>query len=169
MKEVLEKSKFHRKNTPSKNKKLAESGKSIYAQVLSKNIGNILKIKKNFSELSNKKIEEINKTIFSKTDKPRPRINMMTKNLSHKQIIIPMNMENTNKFMLSSSGYITNFNCSLRNTKYDFTIDFICVDHQGLIITSNEIASQSEISIVSNYVKNCNNINPNNIQDICLP
>jgi len=54
-------------------------GKPFYAQVSSKNIDNILKIKENFSKLSNKKIEEINKTIFGKADKLRPRINMTIK------------------------------------------------------------------------------------------
>jgi len=133
-KKVLAKSKFYGKNTPSKNKKAAKFGKPLYTQVLSKNIGNILKIKENFSELSNKKIEKINKSIFGKTDKPKPRINMMTRGPSHKQIIIP-----------------------------------ISVDHQGLIVTSNRVTSPLEISIVSNYVKNYNNIDPNNIQDTCLP
>jgi len=46
-KKVLTKSKFHRKNTPSKNKKAAEFGKPSYTQVSSKNIDNILKIKEN--------------------------------------------------------------------------------------------------------------------------
>ena len=167
-KEVLAKSKFHRKNAPSKNENTAEFGKPLYTQVLSKNIGNILKIKENFSELFNKKIKEINKPIFGKTDKPKPRINMTTRGSSHKQIIIPMSIDNTNKFMLASSKHISNFNQSLRNTKSDLFVDFIHVNHWGLIVTSNRVTSLSEISIVSNYVKNCNNINPNNIQDTCL-
>jgi len=54
LKKVLENFKFHSKNTPDKNQKAVESGKPLYAQVSSKNIGNILKIKKNFPELSNK-------------------------------------------------------------------------------------------------------------------
>ena len=78
------KSKFHSKNIPNKSKKLTESGKPSYAQILSNNINNILKIKKNFPELSNKKIEEINKTIFSKKDKPHPIINITTKDSSRK-------------------------------------------------------------------------------------
>jgi len=65
-KEVLAKSKFYGKNTLDKSKKLTKSGKLLYNQISSKNISNILKIKKNFPKLSNK---EINKTIFSKKDK----------------------------------------------------------------------------------------------------
>ena len=128
-KKVLKKSKFHGKNTPSKNQKAVESGRPLYAQVSSKNISNILKIKENFPKLLNKKIEEINKTIFSNADKPRPRINIMTKDFSRKQIIIPMSIDNANKFMLVSSKHIANLNCSLRSTKTDLMVDFIHIDH----------------------------------------
>ena len=62
-----------------------------------------------------------------------------------------------------------NFNCSLKSTKIDLTVNFIHIDHCGFIITSNRVASQLEISIVSKYIKNCNNINVNNIQDTHLP
>ena len=167
-KKVLAKSKFHEKNTPSKNKKAAKFGKPSYTQVSSKNIGNILKIKGNFPELSNKKIEEINKFIFDKTDKPKPRINMMARGPSCKQIIILMSMDNINKFMLASSKHVSNFNQSLKNTKSDLSVNFIHIDHQGLIVTLNRVTSPLEISIISNYFKNCNNIDLNNIQDTCL-
>jgi len=140
LKEVLEKSKFYSKNTPSKNQKAVKLGKSLYAQISSKIISNIFKIKKNFPELSNKKIEEINKTIFGNVDKPRPRINMITKDLSRKQIIIPMSTDNTNKFMSVSSEHVVNLNCFLKNTKTDLTVDFICIDHCDLIVTSNRVA-----------------------------
>ena len=144
-------------------------GKPLYAQVSSKNISNILKIKKNFPKLLNKKIEEINKTIFSNVDKPRPRINMMTKGPLRKQIIIPISTDNANKFMLASSKHIVNLNYSLRSTKTDFMVDFIHIDHWDLIVTFNRVASQLEISIVSKYIKNYNNINTNVIQDARLP
>ena len=129
LKKVLAKSKFYRKNTSDKNKKAAKFGKPLYAQVSSKNIGNILKIKENFPKLSNKKIKEINKSIFGKMDKPRPRINMTTRELSCKQIIIPISMDNANKFISASNEHISNFNCSLRNTKSDLFVDFIHIDH----------------------------------------
>jgi len=129
LKEVLEKSRFYSKNTHSKVKKAAESSKLSYTQISSKNIGNIIKIKKIFPELSNKKIKELNKIIFSKTNKLRPRINMMTKSLSCKQIIISMNSDNTNKFMSSLSEHVANFNQSLKNTKSNLIVDFIRIDH----------------------------------------
>ena len=168
LKKVLERSKFHEKNAPGKNKKEAESVKPLYTQILSKNIDSIFKIKKNFLELSNKKIIELNKLIFNNLDKPRPRINMKTKGSLYKQIIVLMSSDNANKFMLASSKHITNFNYILRSTKSNLAIDFICVDYWSLIITSNRVMSLLEISIVSNYVKNYNNIDTNNIQDARL-
>ena len=168
LKEVFEKSRFHGKNTHGKIKEVEESSKPSYAQILSKNIRNILKIKEIFPELSNKKIKELNKTIFSKTDKLRPRINMTTKGLSHKQIIIPIGSDNTSKFMSLLSEHIANFNQSLKNTKSDLIVDFIHTDHWGLIITFNRVTSPLEITIVK-YIRNCNHIDSKNIQDACFP
>ncbi len=51
----------------------------------------------------------------------------------------------------------------LETLKSDLFVDFIHIDHWGLIITSNRVIFPLEISIISNYVKNCNNIDPNNI------
>jgi len=101
-------------------------------------------------------------------NKPKPRINMTTRGPLHKQIIIPMSIYNANKFMSASSEHVSNFNRSLRNIKSDLSVNFICIDHWGLIVTSNRVAFPSEISIISNYVKNCNNIDLNNIQDARL-
>jgi len=162
-KKVLKKSRFHGKNTHGKVKKVAESGKLLYIQISSKNIRNILKIKKSFPELLNKKIKELNKIIFSKTDKPRLRINMMAKSLSCKQIIILMDSDNANQFISLLSEHAINFNQSLKNTKSDLIVNFICVDHQGLIVTSNRATFPLEITIVNNYVRNCNNINSKDI------
>jgi len=77
----LAKSKFHGKNAPNNNKKVVETTKPSYTQILSRNINNILKIKEDFPELSNKKIKELSNLIFKKLDKPKPRINITTKGL----------------------------------------------------------------------------------------
>ena len=41
--------------------------------------------------------------------------------------------------MTSSSEHVANLNQSLRSIKSDLTIDFICIDHWDLIITSNKV------------------------------
>ena len=167
-KKVLEKSKFYRKNASSKNKKTMEMTKLSYIQVTLKSINNILKIKENFPKLSNKKIEELNKSIFSKSKKPKSKINMTTKSSSCKQVIISMGNDNVKRFMIASSEHITNLNQTLKGIKSDIIIDFIYINYRRLIITSNRVISLLDISIINNYVKNYNNIDTNNIQDVWL-
>ena len=87
----------------------------------------------------------------------------MAKGLSCKQIIIPIGSDNANKFMSLLSEHAINFNQFLKNTKSDLIVNFICVDHQGLIVTSNRVTFSLEITIINNYVRNCNNINSKDI------
>ena len=81
---------------------------------------------------------------------------------------MPMSNSNANKFMTASSEYIINLDQTLRSIKSDLIIDFIHIDHWGLIVTFNRVASSLDISIISKYIKNCNNIDINDIQDIQL-
>jgi len=57
--------------------------------------------------------------------KPKPHMNMTIKDLSRKQIIIPMNDANINNFIRESSTYITNINRALKNIKMDVMVDFV--------------------------------------------
>ena len=162
-KEVLEKSKFYRKNIPGKQNKPANTTKLLYIQVLSKNINNILKIKEIFPKLSNKKIKELNKLIFNNGNKLKPKINMMIKGPSCKQVIISIGSDNSRKFMSLSDDHIANLNHACKGIKSDTIINFIHVDYRGLIITSNKFTSLSDISTINKYLKNCSNININDI------
>ena len=102
-----------------------EITKLSYMQVLSKSVNNILKIKENFLELFNKKIKELNKSIFNKFEKLKPKINMMTKGPSHKQVIILIGSDNTKSFITALSDHIANLNHALKGIKLDLIIDFI--------------------------------------------
>lgn len=100
LKKVNKISKYFKKNPPLVQKK-------SYAQVSSKpttlNIAmETLKIKEAFPNLQNKKIEQVQKLI-SGNSKPKLYINITTKGLSRKQVIIPMNIDNTRKFLKDSS------------------------------------------------------------------
>jgi len=88
------------------------------------NTRKFLKIKKMFSNLQEKKFENIQK-IINRGDKPKPRLNITTKESSRKQVIIPMNSDNIIKFMLNSSDYITNINRLLKNIKSDCKVNYI--------------------------------------------
>jgi len=74
-----------------------------YIQALTVNVKDILKLKENFPNLLAKKIENIH-NIINKTNKPKSHINMTTKDLSHKQIIVFMNSNNNLIISLILSG-----------------------------------------------------------------
>ena len=133
-----------------------------YTQALATNIWDILKLKENFPKLSDKKIKEIYKMV-NNLNILKPKLNMMTKDLLCKQIIIPISSNNIKNFMATSNNHVTNINQSLKNIKSDIAIDFIHPDYRGLILVSNKVVVQSDISIISNHIKNASNMNANNI------
>jgi len=97
------------------------------------NTRKFLKIKKMFSNLQEKKIENIQK-IINRGDKPR--LNITTKESSCKQVIVPMNSDNIIKFMLNSSDHITNINRLLKNIKSDCKVNYIQSEKSGIIIVT---------------------------------
>jgi len=94
---------------------------------------------------------------------------MTTKGPSRKQIIVPMGNDNIKMFMTLSNDHVINVNQALKNVKSDVIIDFIHPDHRGLIFVLNKVAAPFDICIVSNYVKNANNMNSEDVQDARLP
>ena len=92
----------------------------------------------------------------------------MTKGPSRKQVIIPMNSDNTVKFMKDSSLYVANINRSLRNVKSEVLVNFIWSDQSGIIVVTCKVASQSNLHIIENYVKNVDCINTSGIKVLWL-
>ena len=96
-KEVNKISKYFKNIKKKDQKKSYPQASSSSANIIREN----LKIKEAFSNLQNKKIENIQKIIRDE-DKSKPKFNMTTKRLSRKQIIVPMNINNrtiTNKIL----------------------------------------------------------------------
>jgi len=143
-KKILKKLKFFNK----KDKKAKELEKSTtsqsYTQVSVPNVSKILKLKKNFSSLLTKKIENIYKAI-NNSEKVRPKINMITKGSLRKQIIIPIGNNNKAKFITFLSIYITNIN----------------------II--NKVTSLSDLQIIEKYVKNIDHSDFEDMKILHLP
>ena len=77
-----------------------------------------------FFNLQAEKIKNIKKIINSK-DRSKPRINIMTKMPSRKQIIVLMSNNNKIKFMEDSSVHITNMNRVFKNIKSKVMADFV--------------------------------------------
>ena len=113
-----------------------------------------LKIKETFSHLHNKKIDQVQKIISSINDKLKPQLNMTTRGPLQKQVIIPMTKDMANQFIKNSSMHVININCALKGLKSSIIADFICVEDKGIIITTNNIASPSDLQEIKKYIKN---------------
>jgi len=115
-KKVMEISKFFKQGTkPTENKKI----RKLYAQALSIKTSKILRIKKTFPKLLANKINNIYK-IVNRGNKLKQKINIMTKVLSRKQVIIPM----SNDVICRSTGlenYIPTVMSPLKNTSLPST------------------------------------------------
>ena len=85
------------------------------------------RIKKNFPNLLAQKVKEIHKAL-NNSKKKNPRLNMMTKKPSRKQVIIPMSSHNANRIMFKSNTYIININRLLKYIKSDVLANFMYVD-----------------------------------------
>jgi len=83
---------------------------------------------------------------------------MTTKGSFRKQVIIPMSLLNTNRFMAKSNQHITNINRLLKNVKSDVLANFICTDNKEMIITTNKVATNSNLKVIENYIKNVDEV-----------
>jgi len=136
--------------------------------LLGNNTREVLKIKKVFSNLQEEKIENIQKIINSNV-KLKPRLNMTTKRLSHKQVIVPIDSDNIVKFILNSSNHIIDINRLLKNIKSDCKADYIQLEKFGIIIVTDKVASVLDFQIIKRYVKNSNQLDVENINVPWLP
>ena len=87
-------------------------------------MADVLKIKEAFPALNAEKIDQVN-NIIKGTTKPKPRIQMITKGPSRKQIIIPMSKENVDSFIKNSLLHVSNINRQFCNAKSEILIDYI--------------------------------------------
>ena len=95
----------------------------------------MFKINETFPHLHNKKINQVQKIISGTNDKLKPWLNMTTKSLLQKQVIIPITKDMANQFIKDSSMHIININCALKGLKSSIITDFICVKDKDIIIT----------------------------------
>jgi len=127
-KEVKEISKYFKKiDKPIITKLYAQaSASNTNHNVTSKNIAmNTLKIKEAFPNLPNKKIDTIQKVVNGINDKPKPRLNMTTKGLSRKQVIVPMNSDLGKRFIKDSANHVTNINRALKSIEFVASILYL--------------------------------------------
>jgi len=143
-------------------KKLTKS----YAQASkqSASTSEVLKIKESFPVLNMKQIDQVN-NIVKGNQKPKPHIQMTTKGLSRKQIIVPMSNDNNNVFMKNSAAHVASINRFLRNAKLEVVVDYIRSDPIGLSIITNKVALQSDLQIIDQYMKKSKDINELQVEE----
>ena len=94
---------------------------------------------------------------------------MTTKGPSRKQVIIPMSTDNNTTFTKNSALHVANINRLLKNAKSDVVADFIRSDPNGLVIVTNKVANQSNLQIISQYIRRSEDINKLQVEEPCLP
>ena len=104
---------FHTKKPSGENNRQPSEGQSgkSYAQASkpSASTADVLKIKEAFPALNAHKIDQVN-SIVNGQSKQKPHINMTTKGLSRKHIIILMSGDNVSSFLKNSSLNVANIN-----------------------------------------------------------
>ena len=70
-----------------------------------------------------------------------------------KQVIVPMNNEVAKRYLKDMSIHIININYALKNIKSNVIADFICVDDKEIIITTNNVASPSDLQEIEKCIK----------------
>ena len=147
--------------------------KKTYAQAsksnTSSNIEDVLWVKKVFPALSADKVGKMLKAKNSGIDNKKPKINMTTRELSRREVIISMTKVNTKLIVNSAYIHISNINNCLKNAKSDIIADFIWINVNGIVITTNKPAKNLDLSTIKKYLKNVININLDSIENSRLP
>jgi len=144
-------------------------GSKSFAQTTKGKAEDILKVKEVFPKLAPEKIIKIHNIAQGISHKSCPKLNMTTKGPSRKQVIIPMSQDNSNIVTSYANEHIFNINRLLKSMKLNVTADFIWSDGIGVIITTNQVASASDMNIMENYIKESTNVNTNKVSPLQLP
>ena len=154
-KEVKKISKFFKKTKKPTTKKLyvqALTPKPYSSNKSSNIVMNTLKIKETFPNLSNKKIDSIQKVINGSNDKAKPRLKMTTKGLSWKQVIVSISCDLGKRFIKDLSSHVININQALKSIKFNICTDFISADNKGIITLTDNVATNSDLQEIKKYV-----------------
>ena len=76
-----------------------------------------------------------------------------------------MSIKNVLSFMKNSSMNVANINRQLQNAKTNILVDYIRSDSNSIIIVTNKITQQLDLSIIGQYVKNSSDINTLQVKD----
>jgi len=132
-------------------------------------IEDILQVKEAFPALLVNEVGKMLKIKNSREGSKKPRINMTTRKLSRKEVIIPMAKHIAELIVNSAHTHISNINKCLKISKSDIVADFIRITNNGIVITTNKPANDLNLSTIENYLKNIKNVNSDSIKSLRLP
>ena len=93
---------------------------------------------------------EIHNMMNNINQKDKFKINITTKGLSRKQIIISIGMNNAESIIVQANTHIANINRAFKGMKSDISADYIYSNNRYIVITTNKI-SCIDISNISNH------------------
>jgi len=131
-------------------------------------IEDIIWVKEVFPTLSADEVGKMLKAKNSGRSMKKPKINMTTREQSRREVIIPMTKANAELIVNSAHIHVSNVNKCLKNSKSDTFADFIRFNINGIIITTNKLASDLNLSTIEKYLKNVQNVNLDSIESPCL-
>ena len=146
--------------------------KKSYVQASKSNLSHIediLQVKEAFPALLANKVGKVLKIKNSREGSKKPRINMMTRGLSRKEVIIPIAKHIAELIVKSAHTHITNVNKCLKNSKSDIVTDFIYITNSGIVITTNKPANDLNLSTIEKYLKSIQNVDSDSIESLHLP
>ena len=135
----------------------------------SSSIEDVIRVKEAFPSLSANEVGKMLKAKNSNGGMKKPKVNMTTRGQSRREVIIPMTKFNAELIVNSAHTHISNINKCLKNSKSNIFADFIQVNVNGIIITTNSPASDLDLSTIKKYLKNVQNVNPDSIESSRLP
>ena len=136
---------------------------------ISMSIEDVIRVKKVFPSLSADKVGKMLKAKNSSGGSKKPKINMITKGQSRREVIIPMTKTNAELIVNSAHIHTSNVNKCLKNSKSDTFADFIQLNINRIIIMTNKPVSNLNLSTIEKYLKSIQNINPDSIESPHLP
>ena len=103
------------------------------------------------------------------TQKDKPKIKIITKSPSIKQIIIFMGTNNSERIIAQANSYISNINRLLKDVKSEVFTDCIWSDNKKVVIITNKVATFSDLKIMEKYMKDLNDVDSNDVISPRLP
>ena len=99
----------------------------------------------------------------------KPKIKMTTKRPLRKQVIILINLNNSNIIGSNASFHINDINKHLKGANSNNLADFIHINKVGIIITTRFTTSEQDIKTIKTAINNSQKINKDFVESSYLP